>query len=176
MALSFSYSIGSIFIFKILSTTNHWALYVLHNAKHRYSTKFCVSSSFSAGPSLPGLATVSVLEAGGKPSTWFPHGGLVECLLKKIKFSKQIKNLKKILKFLKIFKNLHFFKNFRKLKYHRPGRDIDIFICYWLHINLQDTIYNIFCAFFIMSCIKTSLTRQNFALYHHFLRAQVCRA
>ena len=24
------------------------------------------------------LATVSVLEAGGKPSTWFPPGGLVE--------------------------------------------------------------------------------------------------
>ena len=29
-------------------------------------------------PLLARLATVSVLEAGGKPSTWFPPGGLVE--------------------------------------------------------------------------------------------------
>ena len=38
------------------------------------SIKFSISSPFCAGPSLPGLATVSVCRAGGKPSTWFPPG------------------------------------------------------------------------------------------------------
>ena len=42
--------------------------------------KFSISLSFSAGPSLPGLAIVSVWQSCGKPSTKFPHGGLVECL------------------------------------------------------------------------------------------------
>ena len=45
------------------------------------SKKFSNGSSFCAGPSLPGLATVSVWQSCGKPSTKFPHGGLVECLL-----------------------------------------------------------------------------------------------
>ena len=41
------------------------------------SNKFATSLSFCAGPSLPGLATG---QSCGKPSTKFPHGGLVECL------------------------------------------------------------------------------------------------
>ena len=37
-----------------------------------------VKSTVVQPPLLARLATVSVLEAGGKPSTWFPPGGLVE--------------------------------------------------------------------------------------------------
>ena len=44
------------------------------------SIKFSISLPFCAGPSLPGLANVSVWQSCGKPSTKFPHGGLVECL------------------------------------------------------------------------------------------------
>ena len=44
------------------------------------STKNCISLSFCAGPGLPGLATVSVWQSCGKPSTKFLHGRLVECL------------------------------------------------------------------------------------------------
>ena len=36
--------------------------------------------SFFAGPSLASLAIVFVWQSCGKPSTKFPHGGLVECL------------------------------------------------------------------------------------------------
>ena len=87
----------------------------LHKAKYRQLDKFCVSSSFCAALGLAGLATVSVLEAGGKPSTWFPPEGLVELttharcmqmysndfLMKNLKFSKIHKNII----FLKIYQN-----------------------------------------------------------------------
>ena len=39
---------------------------------------FMVKSICAQPPLLARLATVSVLEAGGKPSTWFPPGRLVE--------------------------------------------------------------------------------------------------
>ena len=59
------------------------------------SIKKCIGLSFCAGPSLSGLATVSVWQSCGKPSTWFPHGGLVECAhTNKKYFFKKIKNLK----------------------------------------------------------------------------------
>ena len=72
------------------------------------STKFSNVVSFFAGSSLASLAIVSVLEAGGKPSTWFPPGRLVELTghargmgmssnefsIENLKFSKNLKNLK----------------------------------------------------------------------------------
>ena len=42
------------------------------------NSKFSKVVPFFVGPGLPSLATVSVLEAGGKPSTWFPPEGLEE--------------------------------------------------------------------------------------------------
>ena len=35
------------------------------------------------GPTLARLATVSIWKSCGKPSTKFPHGGLVECVFQK---------------------------------------------------------------------------------------------
>ena len=44
-----------------------------------FRNNFCMVKCICVrAPSLPRLATVLVLEAGGKPSTWFPPGGLVE--------------------------------------------------------------------------------------------------
>ena len=84
--------------------------------------------SFCAGLGLSGLITASVCTSCGKPSTWFPHGGLVECLLiKKMKFSKKMKNFEKILTF---FKFLNFSKISKNLIYHGPCRGIYIFIFY----------------------------------------------
>ena len=45
-----------------------------------------------------------------------------------------------------------------------------------IHIDLRYTLDNESCARFIMSSSKTLITRQNFALVHHFVRAQVCPA
>ena len=53
------------------------------------STKFFEVVPFCAGPSLAGLATVSVWQSCGKPSTKFPHGGLVEWLTIKISIFKK---------------------------------------------------------------------------------------
>ena len=87
--------------------------------------------SFFAGPTLAGLATVSVIlyekeeyfhstshysssretsalwQSCGKPSTKFPHRGLVEWLFIKIKFSKNKEKHNKI-KDSKQTENLHF--------------------------------------------------------------------
>ena len=69
------------------------------------------------------------------------------------------------------------FSKFPKiLGYHKPRRDFVIFMFKYIHINLQYTLDKVFCALFTMSSIKTLITRQNFALVHHFLRAPVWRA
>ena len=66
-----------------------------------------VESTGVRGPTLARLAMVLVLEAGGKPSTWFPPGELVELtgrarsigmssdefLMQNSKFSKNLKNV-----------------------------------------------------------------------------------
>ena len=73
---------------------------------------FMAKSTVVQPPLLVRLATVLVLEAGGKPSTWFPPGGLVEptappqifkgsfkmTFWKKIKFAKNLE-IMKIIKF-----------------------------------------------------------------------------
>ena len=72
---------------------------------------FIVKSTAVQPTLLARLATVSVLEAGGKPSTWFPPGGLVEPTSPpqlprdhlKMKFEEN-GNSQKTLKILKIIK------------------------------------------------------------------------
>ena len=58
----------------------------------------------------------SVLEAGGKPSTWFPPEGLVELTSHAISMQTSSDALMvKKLKFSKIFKNVIFLEFHRKL-------------------------------------------------------------
>ena len=77
------------------------------------STTFCSSLPFFADPSLAGLAIVSVWQSCGKPSTKFPHRGLVECsfieneisnkeLLSEVEHFKNSSKIFIFLKFLKI--------------------------------------------------------------------------
>ena len=47
---------------------------------------------------------------------------------------------------------------------------------YHIHIDLRYALGNESQALFIMSSSKTLITRENFALVYHFVRAQVCRA
>ena len=63
-----------------------------------------------------GLTTAPVLEAGGKPSTWFPPEGLVE-LTGCARFMRRPSNdfLLKNVKFSKISKNIIFLKFHEKL-------------------------------------------------------------
>ena len=90
------------------------------------STKISMRSSFCAGPSLSGLGTVfSVWQSCVKPSTKFPHGGLVECLfIPYIYYPFLLKKIKKSY-FFEIFSKILFFSKFlQRLGYHRSGRDI----------------------------------------------------
>ena len=68
------------------------------------------------GLTLARLATVSVLEAGGKPSTWFPPEGLVELTrhAKSLRMKFNAFSFKK-LEISKILKNLTFLKFYQKV-------------------------------------------------------------
>ena len=77
----------------------------------------------------------SLCTSCGKPSTWFPHEELVECLFKKkIEFLRKIKIIKKTRK-------SHFSYISKIEGYHRPCRGIIIFMFYQLHINLQTFLH-----------------------------------
>ena len=127
------------------------------------------------GSTLARLAMVLVWQSCGKPSTKFLHGGLVECF-----FIQHIS----IISFLKIpnfhifqffLENSHFSKFPKILKYHQSGRRIMFSIFYHTHVDLQYSLDKVFFALFARSS-KTLITRQNFALFYHFVRAQVCPA
>ena len=107
------------------------------------STNFRIGLSFCAGPSLPGLATVSVWQSCGKPSTKFPHGGLVECLfiLSWFCFSFQ-KNLENS-KILDIFLKIIIFSKFLEIwDLIEPMFSITLSSFYHIHIDLQYTLDN----------------------------------
>ena len=56
----------------------------LHEAFTFKNMIFMVKCICVRAPSLPGLATVLVLQTSGKPSTKFPLEGLVDCPLKSL--------------------------------------------------------------------------------------------
>ena len=99
------------------------------------STKFCIGSSKSVGPSLASLAIVSVWQSCGKPSTKFPHGGLVECLF--ISHSSELSLLEKR-KFRFFWGNSHFFKILGNLEPHQSAQAL-----YFLKFNTFLLIFNI---------------------------------
>ena len=138
---------------------------------------FCEVVPFFAGPSLASLAIVSVWQSCGKPSTKFPHGGLVECLsipqLSCLSFLKNSKNSKILDIFLKI---LIFSKFLEIWNLMEPMFFITFSSFYHIHIDLRYTLDNESWALFTMSSSKTSITRQILALVYHFVRAQVCPA
>ena len=114
------------------------------------------SSPFFAGPSLASLAIVSVLwQSCGKPSTKFPHGGLVECLfIQNLSFS--FKNFK--FSHLSIFpRNFHILINSQNFRYI-----INLFVALRFPYFITST-----------SIFNTRLTR--FSLRLHILhRAKPC--
>ena len=72
---------------------------------------FMVKSTVVQPPLLVRLATVSVLEAGGKPSTWFPPGALVEPTRR---------HYLSVIIFYKIWRKIRFFqKNHENHENHR---------------------------------------------------------
>ena len=92
MALSFPYFMSSIQILNTLSKTIIETLKTLVDDNLILNNFFMVKTTGARGPTLARLAMVLVWRACGKPSTKFPHGGLVECLFKKKSISNNEEN------------------------------------------------------------------------------------
>ena len=85
----------------------------------------------------------SIWQSCGKPSTKFPHGGLVECLSS----HNFLSSLLKIQNFIfSIFSEILIFQNFWKSGTHQSGAGITFYILSH-HIDLQYTLDKVFCAF-----------------------------
>ena len=105
MALSFLDFNSYMQIFHTLSKTIIVITKPFSEANIIQNNIFKVKTTGVRGPTLARLAMVSVVEAGGKPSTWFPPQRLVELtsharrmqissddfLMKKLEFSKNLK-------------------------------------------------------------------------------------
>ena len=112
----------------------------------------------------------------GKPSTKFPHGGLVECLIIPFFSHLSLSRIQNFHIFLFVLGNSHFLNFPKTLSSYSILHFITFSMNLSIHIDLHDTLDKVFCALFSSSSSKTLITRQNFALVHHFVRAQVCPA
>ena len=103
-----------------------------------------------------------IWQSCGKPSTKFPHGGLVECPF--ISYFSYLSFLKisKILKILDIFLKIFIFSKFLEIwNLMEPMFFITFSSFYHIHIDLRYTLDTESLALFIMSSTKNLLTQQN---------------
>ena len=101
-----------------------------------------VKTTSVRGPTLARLSNVSVWQLCGKPSTKFPHGGLVECLpIPRTSYFPRLKNL-----FFLFFLEFRIFHNFQK------NRDIISLV-----VTLRFSCLNTFILIFDIRSTRFSL-------------------
>ena len=92
------------------------------------------------GPTPARFAMVLVWQSCGKPSTKFPHGGLVEFPYILYAFYLFLYKIRNLWIFQNFLETSHFSEFPQSLEYHRSGRGITFLRFYQIHIDLQHTL------------------------------------
>ena len=104
-----------------------------------------------------------IWQACGKPSTKFPHRGLVECDFTPrfpYRISHSFFKINEFREKIKIFPGkFQFFKISGNLEPHQSSAGMFFLTKYHIHIDLQHTLNKVFFAFSYTSSIKTLSTR-----------------